>query len=282
MNLVASKSSKCIALLLLATGAFWMVRETLRASASLKRTGAAQAAGENRPAAVRVNVATQRIADLSDGLPADLAAPQIGNAGDGAMLVAQLVEARADDAVRIVDRLMAGGRESEKSLMQALQGALPAPASGRVANLLGRMGSDEGIQAVMTTAMSGKDAAVRAALMEGLAAGVGTPEAAGLLASAALVTDDPAILAPVIETVGRLGDGSVVRDLRIMHGEEGTRPEQRVILEQMIGGIRSAPAAAALTETMLSDQAAPGLREAARQALRAMQTQGAPDAEIPK
>lgn len=179
----------------------------------------------------------------------------------------RLAKATPEETIRISGELVARGQEAEPVLISALQEPLSAGVLGNIANILGRIGSDAGIQATMTAVMAEKDPATRNALLAGLTAGVESPEAAGLLASAALITDDPALLAPVVETVGRLGDEPVLRDLIGMFHEPETSADQRVILAQMVASMKNPEVGDLLAEILASNLTAEPLKEAARLAL---------------
>ncbi|MDZ4401914.1 hypothetical protein [Prosthecobacter sp.] len=190
----------------------------------------------------------------------------------------RLAKATPEETIQISGELAAQGKAAEPGLIAALKEPLPAGVRGSIANILGRIGSDGGIQAAMDAVIAETDPATRNALISGLTAGVESPEAAGLLASAALITDDPALLAPVVETVGRLGDEPVLRDLVGMFQEPETSAGQRVIIAQMIAALRNPELGTLLAGMAASDATGQPLREAAETAIKQQSSTSAPNA----
>lgn len=178
--------------------------------------------------------------------------------------------ASPDEAIAYGDLLVADATRSQAALIDAMAKTMSEQSLGQIANILARIGTDESIVAVFTAAALEKDFARREAMISGLASGVTTPSAAALLATTVLVSEDPSLLAPIVETVSRLADETVLAEIMNLSAEEPTTPEQRIVLAQMIAGIRNPDLVVLLAGIEKSDGVSQNLRAAAGEAARAL------------
>lgn len=158
---------------------------------------------------------------------------------DATGIVNRLTMAQPEEVIQIADEWIAGGPETEASLIAALKETEASAIKATLANMLGRIGSDAAIQAGLNAATEHSDLEGRMMIINGLTSGVEKPSAAGFLATAALVTSDPVLLFPVVETVSRCGDLAAFHDLEDLRTEPSTTHEQKAVLDQMIDGIRN-------------------------------------------
>ena len=85
----------------------------------------------------------------------------------------------------------------------------------------------------------------------------------------------------IIETVSRLADETVLRDLVNLSAEQEQVPGQRAVLAQMIAGIRNPDIATLLAGIGQTEHFSQSMRDAAGDAARALGSPTVEDAQLP-